>query len=221
MTDEWKSIEHALDYLSRADTIPHRTEGEATLLEEISAQSKRILDIGAGDSRLLSLLLLKCQNATGVALDYSPTMINKLGERFKNENRVDIFEHDIRKTLPKTLGYFDVIVSSFAIHHLPNNRKYELYNEAFDIIEPRGIFCNLEHVSSPTQSLHQKFYELIGMTVDEEDKSNVLLDVETQLKWLRKIGFDEVDCYWKWRELALLIGIKRKKLLSTQKNSEN
>lgn len=211
MTDEWKSIEHALDYLRRADTIPHRTEGEATLLEEISAQSKRILDIGAGDGRLLSLLLLKCQNATSVALDYSPIMINKLGERFKNENRVDIFAHDIRTNLPKTLGYFDVIVSSFAIHHLSNNRKYELYNEAFDIIEPRGIFCNLEHVSSPTPSLHKKFYELIGMTLDQEDKSNVLLDVETQLKWLRKIGFDEVDCYWKWRELALLIGIKRYK----------
>ena len=51
--------------------------------------------------------------------------------------------------------------------------------------------------------------EYIGMKVNEEDKSNILLDVETQLKWLREIGFDDVDCYWKWRELALLIGIKR------------
>jgi len=63
-------------------------------------------------------------------------------------------------------------------------------------------------VSSPTKNLHSKFFEMIGETSATEDKSNILLDVETQLQWLRKIGFDDVDCIWKWRELALLVGKK-------------
>jgi tRNA (cmo5U34)-methyltransferase len=47
-TNLWSSAEHALDYLRRADTIPHRTEGEATLLEFIPGDAKRILDLGSG-----------------------------------------------------------------------------------------------------------------------------------------------------------------------------
>jgi len=44
--------------------------------------------------------------------------------------------------------------------------------------------------------------------LEHEDPSDRLLDVGTQLGWLREHGFDDVDCYWKWLEMALLVGVK-------------
>jgi tRNA (cmo5U34)-methyltransferase len=204
---EWKSVEHALEYLSRADSIPHRTEGEAALIEQLPGSFSRVLDLGTGDGRLLGLVKFYRPEDTGVALDFSPTMLDKARERFAGDGSVRVVEHDLNYSLPD-LGTFDAVISCFAIHHCEDGRKRELYGEIFDALEPGGVFCNLEHVSSPTQRLHERFRDALGVAREEEDPSNRLLDVETQLRWLREIGFTDVDCHWKWLELALLGGVK-------------
>ncbi|MEL6164840.1 MAG: class I SAM-dependent methyltransferase [Cyanobacteria bacterium J06628_3] len=209
MANLWTSAEHALSYLAKADSIPHRTEGEAVLLEEIPKTVQRVLDLGTGDGRLLALLKIQCPSLESVAIDFSPTMLEAAKNRFQDDSTVKIINHNLNETIPDN-GTFDAIISSFAIHHLSHNRKRSLYVEIFNLLEPGGIFCNLEHVASPTVRLHEKFLEAIDMTPSQDDPSNQLLDVETQLKWLRNTGFEDVDCYWKWLELALLIGFKPK-----------
>jgi tRNA (cmo5U34)-methyltransferase len=203
----WSSAEHALDYLSRIDTIPHRTEGEAVLLDCVPKDASRILDLGSGDGRLLRLLKVDRPHVRAVALDLSPVMLAALRKSFADDPRVTLFEHDLDDHLPD-LGRFDVVVSSFAIHHLADGRKRSLYEEIFGLLLPGGGFCNLEHVASPTEALHESFLEKLGIRPQDEDPSNKLLDVETQIRWMRDIGFIDVDCYWKWLELALLAGRK-------------
>ncbi len=204
----WNSSAHALEYLSRADSVPHRTEGEAALLDCLPSAVTRALDLGSGDGRLLGLVRLVHPNAEGVALDFSATMLTRLRERFADVTAVKVVEHDLEQPLPVSLGMCDAVVSSFAIHHLAHQRKQALYTEVFEHLRPGGVFCNLEHVASPTAGLHERFLDALGMQPDEEDLSNQLLDVETQLGWLKGIGFDDVDCQWKWRELALLAGVR-------------
>jgi hypothetical protein len=48
MTNEWTKPEHAEAYLARMRDIPHRVEGEGTLLSEVPVQTKRVLDLGCG-----------------------------------------------------------------------------------------------------------------------------------------------------------------------------
>ena len=204
---EWRSAEHAAAYLRRADHVPHRSAGEAALLDEIPADIRRVLDLGSGDGRLLELVLVARPHATGVALDFSPLMIDQLHTRFGPMSRAEIIHHNLAFPLPR-LGMFDAVVSSFAIHHLAHDRKRQLYQEIWDLLEQGGVFCNLEHVASVSPYAHQRFLQAMGITPAEEDPSNRLLSVDTQLEWLRDIGFEDVDCYWKWRELALLVGRK-------------
>jgi tRNA (cmo5U34)-methyltransferase len=205
--NQWLSTEHALEYLARADTIPHRVEGEAALLDEIEENCERVLDLGTGDGRLMALVLLKCPRATGLAVDSSPTMLAHCRDRFQDNSRVTVAEHDFTERLADW-GLFNCVVSSFAIHHVSHQRKRELYGEIWPLVRPGGVFCNLEHVSSPTQALHHRFLAALDTRPEDEDPCNQLLDVETQLKWLREWGFEDVDCLWKWREMALLRGSK-------------
>ena len=207
--NEYATAEHALKYLARADKIPHRTEGEAVLLEFIPRTARRILDLGTGDGRLLGLLRIERRGSEGVALDFSPTMLNAARERFKGDANVRVVEHNLDEPLPD-LGQFDVIVSSFAIHHCTDERKKQLYSEIYAALADEGIFCNLEHVAFGSPQLHARFLRAVGITEADEDPSNKLVDVGTQLEWLRQIGFEDVDCHWKWLELALIGGIKRK-----------
>ena len=204
----WTSAEHVREYLERADLISHGGEGEAALLEFIPAGTRRILDLGTGDGRLLALVRSAHPDTEAVAVDFSAAMLEAAQKRFAGDSRVSVVEHNMDSSLP-SLGSFDAVISSFAIHHLVHERKRALYSEIYGLLNSGGVFCNLEHVSSPSEGLHAEFLHRIGFTVETEDPSNKLLDSETQLGWLREIGFVDVDCQWKWRELALLVAVRR------------
>jgi tRNA (cmo5U34)-methyltransferase len=205
--EEWTTAEHVARYLELADEYPRRAEGESVLVEHVARDARRILDLGTGDGRLLAMLRIDRPQMRGVALDLSELMLEAARARFAGDKRIELVRHDLAEPLP-AIGRFDAVVSSMAIHHLEHDRKRSLYGEVFDVLEPGGVFANFEHVASPTHRLHLAFYAAIGEPLEHEDPSDRLLDVESQLAWLRQVGFDDVDCYWKWLEMALLIGVK-------------
>ena len=155
--EEWSNVEHALTYLNKADNIPHRTEGEAVLLDYVPKGAGRILDLGTGDGRLIRLLKIDRPKMEAVALDTSPVMLRAARKQFDNDSSIKVIEYDLNFPLPKSLGYFDAVVSSLAIHHLPHQRKRSLYRKVYDMLKPGGIFCNLDNIASPSMEHHHTF----------------------------------------------------------------
>ena len=96
------------------------------------------------------------------------------------------------------------MVSGFAIHHLSHDRKRSLFGEVVDSLRPGGVFANLEVVQCATPELHEEFNRRIERPGG--DPQDVLAEVEPQLTWMRDAGLTQVDCAWRWRGFALLVG---------------
>ena len=206
------------------------------LLPETQGSSHpRVLDIGCGDGILLETVLRHWNDAVGVGLDGSEAMLDLARLRLGALNlRVEnLFLADFNDiSWRDCLGYrkFDAVISGFAIHHSEDLRKRQLYQEIFELLNPGGVFVNIEHVASASPHGERLFDRLFAAhivrmklsngeatdfdTVLREhenrlDKSaNRLAPVETQLQWIRDIGYADVDCYWKQYELVVLAGYK-------------
>ena len=233
----WKDREVAKAFLNeRSLLIPDRPR-QLEVIHRIVGfhcpKPQRILDLGSGDGILLATLLETFPNAKGVAVDFSPLMLEQARQRLsKFGKRATTLEADLQNSAWKNSLEvpFNVIVSGFAIHHLPDERKRALYQEIYDLLADGGVFLNSEHVASSTPRGEQMFDDAMTTHLYQRRKekgeevtleqvrrdfmerpdraANILALVEDQCRWLRDIGFRDVDCFWKYFELAIFGGIK-------------
>jgi SAM-dependent methyltransferase len=204
----WSEADHAQAYLDRGARLPFREEGTLQLIEHVPVSASRVLDLGTGDGRIMGLVRSARPGISGLAVDFSDTMLAAARDRFADDPAVTVVRYDLDEPLPADWGPFDTIVSAFAIHHVDDQRKRSLYGEIYDLLEPGGTFLNLEHVSSSSERLHLEFLAAMGTPPEHDDPSNKLASASSQLQWFRELGFIDVDCHWKWREMALLAGVK-------------
>ena len=200
----WRDDAKVQEYVGRVGRLAARQAGEAELVQALPVDVARVLDLGCGDGRLAALVLDARPDAvTAVALDSSPPMLDLARARFEADVRVEVRAHDLEEPLP-ALGPFDVVVSGFAIHHLAHERKRSLFGEVAAVLRPGGVFANLEVVQCATPELHEEFNRRIDRPGG--DPQDVLAEVEPQLAWMRDAGLVQVDCNWRWRGFALLVG---------------
>jgi ubiquinone/menaquinone biosynthesis C-methylase UbiE len=194
----------------------------------------RVLDLGCGDGILGRTLSDAFPEAHVVFADFSDPMLDAARKMLGKKSPITVIKADF--ATPAWLDAvgkeppFDIVVSGLAIHHLPNARKRQLYAEVHGVLASSGVFMNLDHVASPSEAAKKLFDEFFidhlhdfhrssgGKETREsvaslyynraDKKENILAPVEDQCRWLRRIGFTDVDCFLKVFELALFGGRK-------------
>jgi ubiquinone/menaquinone biosynthesis C-methylase UbiE len=233
----WKQREVAAAFLEeRSLLIPDRARQLDVLLRILRFAPRKprlVLDLGAGDALLLATVLDAHPEARGVAVDFSPLMLEQARARLgRFGDRAQTIEADLASPAwsARVGGPFDAVISGFAIHHLTDERKRSLYGEIFALLHAGGTFLNCEHVASATPRLEQMFDDAMsehlwqrrrerGEDVTREQvlreflqrpdrAANILATVEDQCRWVRDIGFADVDCFWKDFELAIFGGFR-------------
>jgi ubiquinone/menaquinone biosynthesis C-methylase UbiE len=196
---------------------------------------ENFLDLGCGDGILGAAILGEFPASRGVLADFSEPMLEQAREQLKDYAGQLTFEnldYGDPDWITRIQAYapFDTIVSGYSIHHQPDVRKREVYSELYSLLKPGGWFVNIEHVSSEAQlniDLFENHYVAARYAIERQnggprtydqlsdeyrnrpDKAaNILAPTEVQCAWLREIGYEEVDCYFRIYELAVFGGRK-------------
>lgn len=235
VTDEvWKLPEIVNRFLSYRAAIPLAQEQIGVMMSILKSRREPVesfLDLGCGDGILGAAILGEYPSARGMLVDFSEPMLQQArGQLREYSNRLTFenLDYGAPSWVSRIRVPFDAVVSGYSIHHQPDERKFSIYQEIFSLLKPGGWFVNVEHVSSAAQlnvDLFEHHYvsaryaiekqnggtRTFGQIEDEyknrpDKAANILVPVEIQCDWLREIGYEEVDCYFRIYELAVFAG---------------
>ena len=234
----WKLPTIVNRFLSYRTAIPLAQEQIGVMMSILKTREQPIenfLDLGCGDGILGAAILGEYSSAHGVFADFSEPMLAQARAGLKDYAGQLVFEnvdYGDKAWVNQMQAHdpFDAIVSGFSIHHQPDVRKHEVYQEIFSLLKPDGWFINIEHVSSAAElnvDLFEHHYASARYAMEKENGStrtleqvieeyrtrpdkaaNILAPTELQCDWLRGIGYQDVDCYMRIYELAVFGGRK-------------
>lgn len=203
------------------------------VLECTGRPMRTVLDLGSGSGVLAGAILDRFPEVAILLADFSVPMLEAARPRFPSPPhalRAVDFSTPGWVEQVRDLAPFDAVVSGFAIHHQPDESKRRIYAEIFNLLAPGAPFIHIEHVASASPWIEHQFNELLvdrmfaydqatggGRTREQvaidyvyrpDKAANILAPLETQLEWLRHIGYQDVDCLFKIYELTLFVGRK-------------
>lgn len=231
----WQDAAMAANYQVSSQAIPFvdvHFEIMHRLIDAAGIEVRNLLDLGAGNGIATVAVATWQQVERATLTEFSAPMFDMARERFAGTPpgfEVSYVIGDFRETdwhdAVAATGPYDLVVSRFAIHHIPDEDKRELYSAILTWLRPGGIFINIEHTASVSPmyaEAHDRLMVecLVGANGGDDNfdevyasyreradgPANILAPVWDQLDWLRELGYVDVDCAFKAFELAVFAG---------------
>lgn len=179
-----------------------------------------ILDLGIGTGQTALELLQKFPNCRIDGVDISEKMIKEGKKRLRDYlNRVNFVHQDIKDFEPNKK--YDACIAVLSIHHLNSKGKQQLFKKIFNSLKKGGVFVIGDIIKFDTQketrekeekwrhflikNLGQKEGIYWFKNYQEEDLPDSVL---SQIKWLKRAGFDKVKPLWEHMNYAVLFARK-------------
>lgn len=133
------------------------------MVEQISGHVPTILDLACGPGSLSGRFLERFPEGSSVAVDYDPVLLKVAGNSsLYDHSRVKFVEADLASQdwihkLP--VKKFDAVLSTTALHWLPEEPLKKLYSIIYTLLGENGVFLNGDHIypESEPQKLKDLF----------------------------------------------------------------
>ncbi len=206
------------------------TEIALEVLPFHQTRSLRALDLGVGTGVFSKRFLEKYPNSKVVAIDGADAMLelakSRLGELAQ---RVEWVVSDFR-AMPATVirpDTFDVVISSYALHHLNAQEKLVVLKSVVRAIKPGGWFLNADLVVAEAPDVERRIQEIrVESVIDRAppqdrrfrstDATRQFLDdleateqdqpqtLDNDMRILRESGIASAEVFWKeYREVVI------------------
>jgi tRNA (cmo5U34)-methyltransferase len=176
MPDQWHFDPDTYLAMVRSEVPRYDAFQDRTADATRDVLAEPILDLGSGTGVTASRTLAHHPAATLVGIDSSAEMLEHARRAVPSATFV---EGRLEDALPS--GPFDLVVSAFAIHHLPSQAKADLFERVAAVLRPSGRFV-LCDVVIPEQP--------VAAPVPLEEGFDLPDTAHDQLRWLADAGFD-------------------------------
>jgi putative AdoMet-dependent methyltransferase len=151
--------------------------------------TSRVLDLGSGTGNL-SALIASCGEL--VSVDVSENMETIAKRKMRHLANRRFIRADILEVFTQELGKFDSVISTYAVHHLTDQEKQQLFALIFDHLLPSGaaVFGDLmvQNDSEKERKIHQ--YLATGDRATAQAISEEFFwSLDTAIADLKRLGF--------------------------------